>query len=144
MLVSLPMTILKTCTNVALYNLRGSACFRVNLMVLVNLTTGGTVLVIRFTGSRISGKHSVMRSTLRTTDLHFHPVLVASLTFVLNVLPVIVTANPKSTDQRTVNANMFFKVVMTIAMNVLLIPFFFMVVCGTARGVGTGRWALRV
>lgn len=99
-------------------------------MVLMKLTTGGTVLVIRFTGMRMSSNRSVIATTVGTTHLHFHPVLVASLTFILNVLPVMLTDKPNSTDQRTVNANMFFKVVFTVILNVVLMPFFFIVICG--------------
>lgn len=84
----------------------------------------------------MSHKNSLVRSTVRTTRLHFHPVLVASLTFILNVLPVILTANPNSTDHTTVNAKIFFKVVFTVMINVVLIPFFFILICGAGTGLG--------
>lgn len=138
MLLSLPITTLNTCLNIIVYKLRGSVCFRVNLIVLIKLTTGGTVLVIRFTGIRISGKKSLVRSTVRTTRLHFQPVLVASLTFMLKVLPVILTDKPNSTDHRTVNANIFFKVVFTVMFNVILMPFFFILMCGAGAGIRRG------
>ncbi len=125
-LLSLPITTFKTCLKISMYKLRGGVCFRVNLIVLVNLITGGTVLVIRFTGGRISTNNSLISSIIRTTGLHFEPVLVASLTFVLKVLPLILTSKPNSITERGVNAKIFFKVVATVATNVICIPFFFM------------------
>ncbi len=126
MVLSLPVTTFNTCFKIALYKLRGGVSFPVKLMVLVNLITGGTVLVIRFTGGRMSTNGRLIRSIVRTSGLHFEPVIVASLTFILNVLPLILTSNPNSTTERGVKAKIFFNVVTTVALKVICMPFFFM------------------
>lgn len=47
----------------------------------------------------------------------------------------MLTDKPNSTSHRDVNANIFFKVLITVAIKVILIPFFFILVCGVGNGI---------
>lgn len=69
-----------------------------------------------------------MRTVVRTTQVHLHPVLVASLTFVLNILPLIVDRNTNSNTRGTMNANIVNKVFTTAILTVCFIPIFFIMI----------------
>ncbi len=104
------------------FKLRGGVCLRANLVVLVNLLTGATVLVASCTNSHHHSNVSVGRTTVNTTMRHLHPVLVATLAVVFNVLPLVFTSNMKTGNGSTLNAKTINNVLVNALMLLFLIP----------------------
>ncbi len=120
--LAIPLTVTKTLVFVCFGSVAVGIFDRVNVVVLVNLITGGNVLVIRFTGRGRRRKTSGV-ATVRSTSLrHLHPVLVADTSAILNLIPLTFTANRKYGRHVTVNITMINNVLMSAFLAVCVIP----------------------
>lgn len=95
---------------------------RVNVVVLVNLITGGNVLVMRFTGRHRRTKLDVTRTVHSTSARHLQPVLVADVSAVLKLIPLMCTSNRKTRKHVTVNVTMINNVVISAFLALFVIP----------------------
>lgn len=105
------------------------------MVVLVKLLTGATVLVARFTVRHHHGKVKVIRSTCSTTRTHLHPVLVAMLAVVFNVLPLVFTSKTKTGNGDSLKANIINNVTIKALTLLFIIPMFCVVFRCVRRGV---------
>lgn len=137
----IPLNVVNTLLTVGNHNVPGSIFFRIKLLAAMNLTAGGTVLVMRFTGRCCRGKTKLIRTALRTMHIHLHPVVVASLTFNLNIMPLTVDANMNSNNGGTVNATMLNNVLDSAFLNVFFVPVFFIMMRHVFDHNGSGSAA---
>lgn len=90
-LFTVPITTVKTFLTLGL-SLDGLDLFTLlNLVVLVKLMAGGSVLVISFAGRLGTRKGRCGRTLVATKGRHVQPVLVAALSVTVKVLPVTLT-----------------------------------------------------
>lgn len=125
MMLSVPFNLTNTFVFAGVFNRSGSVCVRVSLVVLVNLLTGGTVLVMRFTLRHHHANVTVGCSTVLNTNTHLHPVLVASLTVVVNLLPLVFTSNMNGGNGRALNTTTMNNVLVNAVYRVFIIPTLF-------------------
>lgn len=132
---SIPFKLVKSFLFTGVLKLRGGVCLRANIVVLVNLLTGATVLVARCTVRHHHGKVNVIRSTCSTTRIHLHPVLVAILAVVFNVLPLVFSSNTNTGNGDSLNANIINNVTIKALTLLFIIPIFCVVFRFLRRGV---------
>ncbi len=132
--ISIPYNVVKSFLFTGLFNLRGGVCLRAKIVVLVNLLTGATVLVASCTASQHGTNVAVGRTTVNTTGIHLHPVLVATLAVIFNVLPVVFTSNINTGNGSTLNANTMKNVLMNALVLLFLIPTLFIIFRAVRRG----------
>lgn len=132
------MTLLKTVVNYLMVKAPIDVCARVNVVLLITLSTGGNVLVIRFTHSFRTRNGSVHRSTFRTKRIELHPVLVASFTFMLKMVPLLFTSKTNTRDHVTLNTTIIFNVTVGALLTAICVPGFCRLVRGLRRGFDGG------
>lgn len=137
--LAIPLTVTKTLVFVCTNNVAVGVFDRVNVVVLVNLMTGGNVLVIRFTGRGRRSNRGGVRTVQSTTLRHLHPVLVADTSAMLNLVPLTFTAKRNTGRHVTVNATIIKKVLMSAFLAVCVMP----TVCDcVSAGQGIGARAM--
>lgn len=135
MVLSIPFKLVKDFLFTHITKLRGGVCLRANTVVLVNLLTGATVLVARCTVRHHHGNVNVVSSTCSTTRTHFHPVVVAILYVVFNVLPLVFSSNTKTGKGDSLTANMMKNVLVNALTLLFIIPIFFIIFRCLRRGL---------
>lgn len=138
-MVKLPITLLNTVLKYCIVKAPIDVCARVKVVLLITLSTGGNVLVIRFTHSFHTRNGSVHSTTFRTKRVHLQPVLVASLTFMFKIVPLLFTAKTKTKDHVTLKTTMIFNVTLGALLTAICVPGFCRLVRGLRRGFDGGR-----
>ncbi len=138
--VSIPYKVVKSFLFTGFFKLRGGVCLRANIVVLVNLLTGATVLVARCTSSHHGTKVAVGRTTVTSTGMHLHPVLVATLAVIFNVLPVVFTSNINTGNGSTLKAKTINNVLIKALVLLFFMPTLFIMFRALRRGFGPIRF----
>lgn len=120
--LAIPLTVTNTLMFVCFKSVAVGVFDRVNVVVLVNLMTGGNVLVIRFTGRGRRTNRSGVQTVGSTSLRHLHPVLVADTSAVLKLVPLTCTANRNYGRHVTVNATIMNNVLVSALLAVCVIP----------------------
>lgn len=137
-LLSIPYNLVNDFLFTKLFKLRGGVCVRAKLVVVVKLLTGATVLLARCTNGQQSRNVALTRTTCDTTGIHLHPVLVAMLSVIFKLIPLVVTRNINTGNDHSLTANMVKNVVMNALTLLFLMPSLFVAFRCVRRQVGHG------
>lgn len=124
-LLDMPYNLVNSFLFTHVFKLRGGVCLRAKLVVLVKLLTGATVLLARCTTRHHGTNVKLVTSTLDTTGTHLHPVLVATLAVVFNLLPLVMTDNMNTGNGHSLKANTMNNVIVNALTLLFVMPSLF-------------------
>lgn len=139
MVLSVPFKLVNDFLFTGVFNMRGGMCVRAKLVVLVKLLTGATVLIARCTSRHHHRNVAVIRTTLSTTTIQLHPVLVATLAVVVNLFPLMVTANTNTGNGVSLNINAMNNVLVKAITLLFIIPILFVIFRAVRREMVPGQ-----
>lgn len=146
--LTMPFNLVKDFLFTGYFKLRGGVCVRANLVVLVKLLSGATVLLARCTSTHHQRKVDVTRTTMTTTKIHLHPVLVATLAVVVKLFPLVITAKTKTGKGHSLKINAMKNVLINAITLLFMIPILFAIFRTVRRHIvphhraSTTRWSL--
>lgn len=139
-LLSIPFKLVNDFLFTGVVKLRGGVCLRANLVVLVNLLTGATVLLARCTARHHGTNVDLASTTLSTTGTHLHPVLVATLAVVFNLFPLVITDKMNTGKGDSLKANAINKVIVNALTLLFVMPSLFVMFRCLRRGMHPVRF----
>lgn len=119
---TLPLSINNTLVNLLVFRGPLNLFTLVNVILLVNLIAGGTVLLMSctlVTGRQNGAHHSTI---IRTKIAHFHPVLVASVSAVTKVIPVTLRLKTNNRAQDPVTVTIVNNFAASALLALIIIP----------------------
>lgn len=131
-LLAVPLTIMKTVLLFFLAKAAVGVVKIVNVIVLINVTIGGSVVLISHVGRLGRSNVRLASTVIRSNRRHVHPVLVAALAAVLTLLPVAFNFNRNTSLHSPVTVTIVNKLIASAIVDLVMVPY----MCCMFRGVG--------
>jgi multidrug efflux pump len=102
--------------------------FNVGLITVIGLSAKNAILIIEFAIEEEGKGKSLMDATMAAVKLRLRPILMTSLTFILGMLPLIVSTGPGAASRIAVGTGVMGGMIMATVLGVFFTPLFYLAV----------------
>jgi len=123
-----PLGVLGVIVATLLRSYSNDVYFQVGLITIIGLSAKNAILIIEFAKDLQAQGKSVVAAALEAAHLRFRPILMTSLAFTLDVLPLALASGAGSASQRAIGTGVIGGILTGTALAVVFVPIFFVVV----------------
>ena len=127
-LISLPVAVLGAYAGVALCGLENDTYFQIGLVMLIGLAAKNAILIVEFAKEEVDNGKDLVEAALHAAHLRFRPILMTSLAFILGMVPMVIATGPGSASRQAIGTGVFFGMIVSVTVGILLVPFFFVMI----------------
>jgi multidrug efflux pump len=102
--------------------------FQVGLLTTIGLSAKNAILIVEFAEAELERGAGLVEAALEATRLRLRPILMASLAFILGVLPMVITKGAGSGAQNAIGTGVMGGMLSATFLAILFVPVFFLVV----------------
>lgn len=124
-LMSLPVAALGSYLGVWMCGMENDIYFQIGLVMLIGLAAKNAILIVEFAKEMVDRGEDVVQSAIAATRQRFRPILMTSLSFILGLLPLVLSSGPGSASRQAIGTGVFFGMIFAVLIGVMLVPFFF-------------------
>ncbi len=99
--------------------------FDIGLVTLIALAAKNAILIVEFAIMKREEGLSVMEAALEAAKLRFRAILMTSLTFILGVIPLVISRGAGAASRHSVGTGVFGGMIAATILAVFLVPLFF-------------------
>jgi multidrug efflux pump len=140
-----PMCLLSAIVGVNIARMDINIFTQIGFVVLVGLASKNAILIVEFAKVQRHQGRSRREATLEACQLRLRPIVMTSLSFILGVLPLIVSRGAGAEMRRTLGTAVFSGMVGVTLFGIVLTPVFFFTIdwLGESR-LFAARWVRRL
>ena len=127
-LLSLPIAVLGCYLGVWICGQENNVYFQIGMVMLVGLAAKNAILIVEFAKVQVDKGDNIVRSAIHAAQLRFRPILMTSLAFILGMLPLVLASGPGSASRQAIGTGVFFGMLFSITIGIVLVPFFFVAI----------------
>ncbi len=99
--------------------------FQIGLVTLIALSAKNAILIVEFALIKVKEGKSVFEAALEAAKLRFRAILMTSFTFILGVLPLVLSQGAGAASRHSVGVGIFGGMIAATILALLFVPFFF-------------------
>lgn len=124
-LMAVPFGILGAFLFVFLKGMPNDVYFQIGLITLVALSAKNAILIVEFAIIKVKEGKSVFEAAKEAAGLRFRAILMTSMTFILGVLPLVLSSGAGAASRHSVGGGIFGGMISATFLAILFVPFFF-------------------
>ena len=102
--------------------------FQIGLVTLIALAAKNAILIIEFALIQLKEGKTIKEAALQAARLRFRAILMTSLTFILGVLPLVLSKGAGAASRHSVGVGIFGGMIAATILGLLFVPFFFQMI----------------
>jgi hydrophobe/amphiphile efflux-1 (HAE1) family protein len=99
--------------------------FQIGLVTLIALSAKNAILIVEFALIQIKEKKPIHEAALLAAKLRFRAIIMTSLTFILGVLPLVLSQGAGAQSRHSVGVGVLGGMIAATSLALLFVPFFF-------------------
>jgi HAE1 family hydrophobic/amphiphilic exporter-1/multidrug efflux pump len=107
--------------------------FQIGLLTLIALTAKNAILIVEFAMLKKKEGLSTLEAALEAARLRFRAIIMTSLTFILGVLPLVLSHGAGAASRHSVGTGVFGGMIAATILGVLFVPLFFILLEGKKK-----------
>lgn len=109
--------------------------FQIGLLTLIGLTSKNAILIVEFCSSLRDEGRGLLDAAVEASRLRLRPVMMTSLSFILGVLPLVVSEGAGAAGRHSIGTGVMGGMLTGTFLGIFLVPLFYFVVQGIAERV---------
>jgi multidrug efflux pump subunit AcrB len=99
--------------------------FQIGLVTLIALSAKNGILIVEFAMLQVQQGKGIKEAALEAAKLRFRAIIMTSLTFILGVLPLVMSRGAGAASRHSVGVGIFGGMIAATTLALLFVPFFF-------------------
>lgn len=124
-ILAIPFGLLGAFIAIWFRGLSNDVYFQVGLVTLIALAAKNAILIVEFAIMKVEEGYTVFDAALEAAKLRFRAILMTSLTFILGVVPLLLSSGAGAASRHSVGTGVFGGMIAATILAVLLVPLFF-------------------
>jgi HAE1 family hydrophobic/amphiphilic exporter-1 len=141
-IMAVPLALLGALLGQLIRGLSNDIFCQVGLVMLIGLSSKNAILIVEFAHQLRDRGMSVIDAAVEAAATRLRPILMTSLAFILGVLPLVVAKGAGSASRHSLGTAVFGGMLVSSALNLLLIPVLYVMVEVARERLGKKREAL--
>jgi HAE1 family hydrophobic/amphiphilic exporter-1 len=126
-LFAIPLAVLGTVTALWITGLPNNLYVQIGLILLIALSAKNAILVVEMARQHRAAGDSILDSAVAAARARFRPILMTSFTFILGVLPLILSTGAGSASRQSLGITVASGMLASTCLAVVFVPSFFVV-----------------
>ncbi len=124
-LLAVPFGILGALSSIFLRGLENDVYFQIGLVTLIALAAKNAILIVEFAILRKAEGKNAKDAALEAARQRFRAILMTSFTFILGVLPLVISSGAGAASRHSVGTGVFGGMIAAVSLGIFFIPFFY-------------------
>ncbi|MEL7448331.1 MAG: efflux RND transporter permease subunit [Pseudomonadota bacterium] len=107
--------------------------FQIAFIALIGLAAKNSILIVEFAKQLVDEGRSVADAALESARLRFRPIMMTAFSFILGVMPLVLSSGPGSISRQTLSTAILGGMLTATTIGIILVPLFFVVCSRPAR-----------
>ena len=105
--------------------LENNIYFQIGLVMLVGLVAKNAILIVEFAKDEVEKGNNAVDAVIKAAHLRFRPIVMTSLAFILDMLPLVFASGPGSASRQGIGTGVFFGMIVAITVGIIFVPLLF-------------------
>jgi len=127
-LAAVPLALFGSMLTLYILGMENNIYAQVGLVLLIGLSTKTAILIVEFAMELRAAGQSIMEAALDAARLRFRAVLMTALSFVLGVIPLVMSSGAGASSRIFLGITVLSGMLAATILGTLLVPYFFMVI----------------
>lgn len=138
-ILAVPFGIAGSFTAIWFAQMSNDIYFQIGLITIIALSAKNAILIVEFAMSKIKEGMSHIDAALEAGKLRFRAIMMTSLTFILGVLPLVLSTGPGANSRRSVGVGVLGGMCVATFMAIFFVPLFFRLIMDFMAKKETGE-----
>lgn len=122
-----PVAMLGALIAAAMRGLENDLFFQIAFIALIGLAAKNSILIVEFAKQQTDRGVSAFEAAANSARLRFRPIMMTAFSFILGVMPLVLSSGPGSVSRQTLSTTILGGMVAATTVGIVLVPLFFMV-----------------
>jgi len=127
-IAAVPLALFGSMLTLYILGMENNIYAQVGLVLLIGLSTKTAILIVEFAMELRAAGKSIMEAALDAARLRFRAVLMTALSFVLGVIPLVMSSGAGASSRIFLGITVLSGMLAATILGTLLVPYFFMVI----------------
>jgi hydrophobe/amphiphile efflux-1 (HAE1) family protein len=109
---------------------------QIGLVTLIGLASKNSILIVEFARRRRKEGESLLDAAREAAETRFRPVLMTALSFILGVVPLVISTGAGAAARRSLGTAVFGGMLVATALTLILVPGLYVIIQGAAERLG--------
>jgi multidrug efflux pump len=133
-----PIAMLGALVAVWIRGLENNLFFQIAFVALIGLAAKNSIMIVEFAKQLHQEGMPVLEAALNAARLRFRPILMTSVSFILGVMPLVLSSGPGSISRQSMATAILGGMLFATSIGIVLVPLFFVSMAGFSD-----RWRRR-
>ena len=129
-----PLGILGALLGVMLRDMPNDVYFKVGLITTIGLSAKNAILIVEYAKDLQEEGKGLIEATMAAVRLRFRPILMTSLTFILGVVPLVLSTGGGAAARQAIGTGVMFGMISATLLAVFFVPIFYVVIRTIFKG----------
>lgn len=129
-----PIAMLGALLASSLRGLENDLFFQIAFIALIGLAAKNSILIVEFAKQLLDQGRSAFDAALESARLRFRPIMMTAFSFILGVMPLVLSSGPGSISRQTLSTAILGGMLAATTIGIVLVPLFFMACTRLSRG----------
>jgi multidrug efflux pump subunit AcrB len=131
-LVIVPISLTGAMVFVWLANIDNNLFVQISLVALIGLAAKNSILIVEFAKSLVDKGMPIKEAALESAKQRFRPILMTSISFILGILPLVISSGPGSEARNSISTGTLGGMLFATSIGIILVPLFFVLLVSWA------------
>ena len=99
--------------------------FQIAFIALIGLAAKNSILIVEFAKQLVDSGRGVRDAALEAARLRFRPIMMTAFSFILGVMPLVISSGPGSISRQTLSTAILGGMLAATTIGIILVPLFF-------------------
>lgn len=128
-----PVAMLGALVASSMRGLENDLFFQIAFIALIGLAAKNSILIVEFAKQLLDQGKSAFDAALESAKLRFRPIMMTAFSFILGVMPLVLSTGPGSISRQTLSTAILGGMLLATTVGIVLVPLFFMACTRLAR-----------
>jgi multidrug efflux pump subunit AcrB len=110
--------------------MENSLFFQIAFITLIGLAAKNSIMIVEYAKQLYEEGMSVLDAALTSARMRFRPILMTSVSFILGVMPLVLSSGPGSVSRQAMSSAILGGMLFATSIGIVLVPLFFVSMAG--------------